>query len=150
MRVQHDRCYYIPVATAEDDETLAEAFWTVTRKLRQRSRDALAPLGIAPSHFRAIGVLMRHGTMRLSELSEHLHIAPRSATEVVDALAERGLVERRPDPDDRRATLVALTPQGSELSDSIRASRAEQTDRFFDDLSAGDRAHLKRILYRLR
>jgi DNA-binding MarR family transcriptional regulator len=42
--------------------------------------------------------------MRLSELSEHLHIAPRSATEVVDALESRGLVRRRPDPDDRRAT----------------------------------------------
>ena len=50
--------------------------------------------------------------MRLSELSDRLHIAPRSATEVVDALEARGLVERRPDPSDRRATLVELTEHG--------------------------------------
>ena len=46
--------------------------------------------------------------MRLSELSDHLHIALRSANEVEDALESRGLVQRRPDPGDRRATLAEV------------------------------------------
>ena len=61
--------------------------------------------------------------MRLSELSEHLRIAPRSTTEVVDALQERGLVQREPDPHDRRATLVRLTDRGNEIATAIRATR---------------------------
>ena len=82
-------------AGAEAEETLSEAFWAVARQLRQLTREALAPWDVTPAQFRALGTLVRHGPMRLSELSEQLRIAPRSATEVVDALQERGLVERR-------------------------------------------------------
>ena len=87
-------------------------------------------------------MLGAHGAMRLSELSDHLHIAPRSATEVVDALEARGLVERRPDPADRRATLVELTEDGARVLDAIRAARGTEAERVFDRLSATDRAHL--------
>jgi len=88
--------------------------------------------------------------MRLSALSDHLHIAPRSTTEVVDALESRGLVQRRPDPDDRRATLVALTEHGTSVLDAIRAARGTEAERIFDRLSQADRAHLARILRKLR
>ena len=94
------------------DESLTDAFWSVARRLRETSQETLAPWDITPAHLRALRVLKRHGTMRLSELSDYLHIAPRSATEVVDALESRGLVQRRPDPGDRRATLAELTDHG--------------------------------------
>ena len=87
--------------------------------------------------------------MRLCELSDHLRIAPRSTTEVVDALEERGLVERRPDPNDRRATLVALTDHGVTVGEAIRAARQAEAERFFGGLSASDRDHLARILGQL-
>jgi DNA-binding MarR family transcriptional regulator len=130
----------------EQGETLMESFWQVARQVRQMSREALAPWDIAPSHARAVGVLTRHGVMRLSELSDHLHIAPRTATEVVDELESRGFVQRRPDPADRRATLVSLTSDGTRVAASIRATRAAEAQRFFSVLSAADRAHLSRIL----
>ena len=62
--------------------------------------------------------------MRLSELSDRLQIAARSTTEVIDALEARGLVGRRPDPGDRRATLVELTEHGAQMLDAIRAPAA--------------------------
>jgi DNA-binding MarR family transcriptional regulator len=133
-----------------DDETLSEAFWGVARQLRRQSRETLEPWEISPSHSRALGVLMHHGVMRLSELSEHLRIAPRSTTEVVDVLQERGLVERRADPNDRRATLVALTEAGTAAGEAIQTARAAETEAFFGELSAADRAHLARLLRKLR
>jgi hypothetical protein len=63
------------------DEALADSFWSVARRLRETSQETLAPWDITPAHLRALRVLKRHGTMRLSELSDYLHIAPRSATE---------------------------------------------------------------------
>lgn len=135
---------------ADDEETLSEAFWGVARQLRHLSRETLAPWDISPSQSRSLGVLTSHGVMRLSELSEHLHIAPRSATEVVDSLEQRGLVERRPDPNDRRATLVALTDQGKRVSQATRSARNAEAERFFGGLSATDRTHLARILRKLR
>ena len=132
------------------DETLPEAFWAVARQLRETSQETLAPWDITPSHFRALRVLKRHGVMRLSELSDHLRIAPRSATEVVDALESRGLVVRRPDPGDRRATLVEVTEHGAGVLDAIRADRGTEAERAFGQLSQTDRAHLLRILRKLR
>jgi len=99
------------------EETLAESFWAVARQLRETSKESLSPWDIRLSQLRALQVLGRHGTMRLSELSDHLHIAARSVTEVADGLETRGLARRRPDPDDRRATLVELTGRGSSLLD---------------------------------
>ena len=129
------------------DESLSETFWSVARRLRETSQANLAPWDITFAHLRALRVLSRHGAMRLSELSEHLHIAPRSTTEVVDALESRDLVQRRPDPDDRRATLVELTEHGASVLDAIRGTEAE---RVFGRLSPADRAHLARILRELR
>jgi DNA-binding MarR family transcriptional regulator len=129
------------------DETLAEAFWAVARRLRDTSQETLAPWDITPAQLRALRVLRRHGVMRLSELSDRLHIAPRSATEVVDALEGRGLAQRRPDPGDRRATLVEVTADGSGVLDAVRGTEAE---RAFGRLSPADRSSLARILRKLR
>jgi DNA-binding MarR family transcriptional regulator len=134
----------------DGDETLSEAFSSVARQLRGTSQEALAPWDINPSNLRALRVLSRHGVMRLSELSDHLHIAPRSTTEVVDALEARGLVGRRPDPDDRRATLVELTEHGTSVLGAIRVARGTEAERVFDRLSPTDREHLSRILRQLR
>ena len=132
------------------DESLAEAFWDVARRMREMSQETLAPWDITPAHLRALRVLKRRGTMRLSELSDHLHIAPRSTTEVVDALESRGLVRRRADPGDRRATLVEVTEPGTSILDAIRAVRGTEAERIFGRLSAADRAELARILGQLR
>jgi DNA-binding MarR family transcriptional regulator len=134
--------------TAADN--LSELFWAVARRLRHLNKEALEPLRVSPSHGRALAVLQRSGPMRPSVLAEHLRIAPRSATEVVDDLQDRGLAARAPDPADRRATLVDLTTAGRLASDAIRAARLAATDRFFAGLSPADRADLTRILLRLR
>ena len=118
--------------------------------MREASHESLAPWDITPAQLRALRVLARHGPVRLSELSDHLHIAARSATEVIDALEAGGLAERRPDPDDRRATLVELTEHGESVLDAIRAARGSETERLFGRLSQTDRAHLARILRKLR
>ena len=114
------------------------------------TREALAPWEVTPAQFRAIGTLVRHGPMRLSELSDHLRIAPRSTTEVVDALQEHGLVRREPDPNDRRATLVRLTDRGTDIATAIRATRDAGAEDFFARLAPADRAELARILRSLR
>ena len=132
------------------DESLAEAFWSVARQLRETSQETLAPWDITPAHLRALRVLNRHGTMRLSELSDHLHIAPRSTTDVADALESRDLVRRRADPADRRATRVEVTERGAAILEAIRAARGTDAERVFGRLSPADRADLARILRKLR
>jgi len=138
------------VSGPADRDDLAEAFWAVARRLREKSQETLAPWDITPAYWRALRVLRRHGVMRLSELSEWLRIAPRSATEVVDALEARGLVRRMADPGDRRATLVEMTEPGTEILEAIRGASDSEAERVFGRLSPADRADLARILSQLR
>jgi DNA-binding MarR family transcriptional regulator len=147
---ERDETARLGPADPAGDESLSEAFWAVARQLREKSAEALAPWDITPAQLRAMGTLNRHGTMRLSELSDHLRIAPRTATEVVDALESRDLVRRRADPGDRRATLVEVTEHGVGILAEIRAARETEADRLFGRLSPADRADLARILSELR
>jgi DNA-binding MarR family transcriptional regulator len=152
MRQNQNHCYGIPVIspqTPDDEDDLVELFWRVARQLRHGGKEIAERWSVTPGQARALGVLTRHGLMRLSELSEHLRIAPRSTTEVVDGLEEAGLVERRPDPHDRRATLVAVTERGAAMAKEIRVARRDAAGRMFGVLDAGDRDHLARILRRL-
>ena len=135
---------------SDSDETLADSFRSMSRRLREMSQETLAPWDITPWHWRALRVLARHGPMRLSDLSEQLHIAPRTATEVVDALESRDLAQRQPDPGDRRATLAGLTEHGTGVLDAISAARGTEAERFFGRLSPADRDHLARILHQLQ
>ncbi|MBN9792870.1 MULTISPECIES: MarR family winged helix-turn-helix transcriptional regulator [unclassified Pseudonocardia] len=129
---------------------LVDAFWAVARRLRHTSAERLADWGLSPSQARALMVLARHGEMRPGELAGHLRIAPRSATEVVDALAGLGMVERAADPGDRRAVLLRLTGDGAATAGAIRAGRADEAQQFFGRLGDHDRAELARILGTLR
>jgi DNA-binding MarR family transcriptional regulator len=170
MRESIHRWYGIPVAEPEeppagsrsgsanereppagaDGESLADAFWGVARQLRRLSRESLGPIEITPGQSRALRILDRDGPIRLNALADQLRIAPRSTTEVVDGLEERGLVERRPDVNDRRATLVALTAEGMRIAGVIHAAAHAEAERLFGCLSPSDRAALARILRELR
>lgn len=76
--------------------------------------------GLTPSQLSALTSIERHGPMTLGHLAEHERVAPPSITKVVGTLVDRDLVDRVPDPDDRRITRVTVTPAGQDLLDEVR------------------------------
>ncbi|MFC7860444.1 MarR family winged helix-turn-helix transcriptional regulator [Arthrobacter koreensis] len=135
-----------------DSSTLGELMHTAFRGLRGRWMKQLAPFNLTPHQFRALNAVARSGNdggLRLKDLAESLRIAPRSATEVVDQLEAKKLVQRGPDPSDRRATLISLTDEGIRMRAEVREDRARQADEYFAVLSEEDRAGLERILAQL-
>ena len=127
-------------------ETTSDLLLMAARSMRRAFGEAMAAYDVTPSQARALRIVGEHGPVRLSVLAEHLRIAPRSATEVVDALESRGLVVREPDPDDRRATRVAPTAEGSRLRTVLDGARREATEQRLAVLGEDDRAELDRIL----
>lgn len=128
---------------------LGDLVMEAARGLRRRYAAMLEPWGITPHESRALRVIGQHEPTRLGVVAQHLRIAPRSVTDVVDALETRGLVAREPDPSDRRATQVALTTQGRGLLDELDAARRADQEAYFESLSVRDREALARILGRL-
>ena len=128
---------------------LGDLVLRVARSLRHRGAAVTAPWALAPHQARALRVVARHEQLRPGELARHLRVAPRSVTDVIDALEERGLVERAPDPTDRRATVVTLTASGRGLVHELDAARRADSRTYFARLSERDQATLRRILTRL-
>ncbi|MGA8048245.1 MAG: MarR family winged helix-turn-helix transcriptional regulator [Dermatophilaceae bacterium] len=110
---------------------LEGSLMAVARGLRRGWADQIAHTGLAPHQARALRVIAAEGSIRPGALADRLHVAPRSVTEVVDALVERELVSREPDPTDRRAMSLTLTHAGQELVGEISAIRRAHTERVF-------------------
>ncbi|MFI6449586.1 MarR family winged helix-turn-helix transcriptional regulator [Kitasatospora sp. NPDC050543] len=132
---------------------LADAMTRAIKRIRRQTMSRLGPLGITPGQGRALRALANapgcenpDRAMRLSDLADRLHIAPRSATTVVDALEEAGLVERTPDPADRRAVRIVLTPDGWAAVERIGRIRHELAQEYFGPISPSDQEALLRAL----
>jgi len=67
--------------------------------------------GIRPAHLQVFGVIKADGS-RLTDLADSAGLSLSSMAELVDDLESLGYVQRQPDPSDRRAKLVGLTPSG--------------------------------------
>ncbi len=138
-----------PTDTAAD---LADALTRAMKRIRRQTMQQLEPQGITPGQARALRTLGHapgcegREAMRLSELADRLHIVPRSATTVVDALEEAGLVERTPDPADRRAVRVILTAAGHAALERIGQVRHEVAQEYFGPVSRPDQAALLQAL----
>jgi DNA-binding MarR family transcriptional regulator len=122
----------------------------VNRRIRAVANLDLEPLGITSAQARALRTLARSdGPIRMSELADRLRVARRSATSVIDELAERGLVDRRADPSDRRAVDVEVTPAGWSMLDRIDAHRRRAAARVTRGLDRRDLVALRDLLRRL-
>ena len=90
----------------------------LTRALRQQGST-----GLTLSQISALSTVEEWGPLRISSLANHEAVGASVATRMVASLEELHLVQRTEDPDDRRASLVALTKAGRELLDGLRFER---------------------------
>ena len=91
----------------------------VGRLLRTRADQKARQYGQTRAQWVVLLKLERHEGLKQSDLAEYLDIQPITLTRLVDRLCENGLIERRPDPNDRRAKRLYLTPAARPLLDRI-------------------------------
>ncbi len=103
----------------------------LARLLRQQSDYDLTPTQLA-----ALATLHRCGPVPVGTLAEVEQVSAPTATKVVGRLHAAGLVDRQPDPADRRVSLVALTPAGERLLAEIRDRKTAWLTQRLDRLPA--------------
>ena len=108
---------------------------------REKTFGAATELGLTPGHMKALFELEPELGCSMRELADTLHCDASNATWLVDRLEERGLVERRPHPRDRRVKSVVLTPAGAEMKQRLVERMSEPPA----DLVALDRAALEQL-----
>jgi DNA-binding MarR family transcriptional regulator len=99
-----------------------------------------------------LAALVRSGPphrLRPSELVGALVLSSGAVTNRIDRVETAGLVERLPDPDDRRGTLVALTDKGRQVVDEAVVAHLANEERLLTALSARERGQLTDLLRKL-
>lgn len=110
------------------EETLGFLLADVSRLMRRAFQQRLEGSSLTLAAARALVYVSRHEGVRQVELAELLEVQPITLARLIDQLAAAGLVERRPDPADRRAYQVFLTAHATprlaaieQVAASIRA-----------------------------
>lgn len=92
----------------------------VSRLIRQRFDQRASTLGLTRAQWRVLGQLRRREGIKQRDLAEILEIEDITLTRHIDRLEAKGLVERRADPNDRRARRLYLKPDTVALLDKMR------------------------------
>jgi DNA-binding MarR family transcriptional regulator len=133
---------------SRDSADSAASAWQAMRvlvfELNDRRADITAALGLSFMRIKALRYLAR-GPMSMRDLGATLLIDAPYTTVVVDDLEQRGLVERRPDPDDRRRKSVVVTAEGRRVA-RIAQRMLDEPPKALEQLSAEDLATLDRIM----
>src|ERR1044072_2847945 len=94
----------------------------VVGRLRRRFRESYDTEGLTPTQTSVLSRLSKDGPSSASGLAAAERVRPQSMALTLGVLDERGLIERRPDPDDRRRQLISVSEAGHAfLEDSRRA-----------------------------
>jgi DNA-binding MarR family transcriptional regulator len=118
---------------SESAVTAARDVRVVLGRLRRRFNEAADLRELTPSQTSLLSRLGKQGPSSASALAAAERIRPQSAASILAALDERGLIRRRPDPDDGRRQLVSLSPAGRELMDDHRQDGTEWLARAMQD-----------------
>lgn len=125
----------------------------LARELEQRLEPVYREHGLEPGWYDVLATLRRAGPpyrLRPTEFTSALMLTSSGTTKRLDRLEQAGLIQRAPDPQDRRGTLITLTTAGRELVDGTTEAHLENERRLLGALSEADRRRLADLLRKLR
>jgi MarR family transcriptional regulator for hemolysin len=105
----------------QNNRELAFVINDVARLLRTFADHEAGRFGMTRAKWAVLARLDRFEGLKQTELAEMLDLQPITLTRLLDGLADNGLIERRPDPDDRRAKRLFLTPAARPLLEHLTA-----------------------------
>ncbi|WNG51806.1 winged helix DNA-binding protein [Archangium minus] len=129
-------------------DELIDTLLSTARHLRMQANDRLSACGLSLPRYKVLQ-LLEEERRRMREVSDALDIVPRTLTSTVDGLESEGLVKREEDPEDRRATLLSLTPQGRKRLTEARTILAAHVRERTAGFSAEERTVMMRLLKKL-
>ena len=130
--------------------TLGFALADAARLLRRNFNRRVQSLGLTQAQWLLLARVARHEGARQAQLAEILEMQPISVARLIDRMEAAGWVERRPDPNDRRAVNLYLTKKAEPILDEMWG-RAEETQKLaLAGLSPATKEEVMRALDTIR
>ncbi|BDA86527.1 transcriptional regulator [Aureimonas sp. SA4125] len=140
-------------ASESDDYALDTQVGFVLRQVQQRHSILFAELfggDLTPTQWAVLAKLGEIGECSQNLLGRYTAMDVATIKGVVQRLFERGLLTRRPDPDDRRQLLISMSPDGNALFRHHLPNASRVSEVTLAPLTAPERARLLSLLARLR
>ena len=125
----------------------------LARELEQRLEPVYREHGLEPGWHDVLATLRRSGPpyrLRPTDFAGALMLTSSGTTKRLDRLEQAGLITRGPDPDDRRGTLITLTPAGRTLIDNVTEAHLENERRLLSALTGAEQRQLADLLRTLQ
>lgn len=125
----------------------------LARELEQRLERVYREQGLEPGWHDLLATLRRSGPpfrLRPTELTSALMLTSSGTTKRLDRLEQAGLITRMPDPEDRRGTLITLTPAGHRLIDAATEAHLDNERRLLGALTDAEQRRLADLLRKLQ
>jgi len=131
-------------------DTLGFLVGDVSRLMRRAFDVRARTIGVTRTQWRMLTTLSRHEGANQGRLADLLDVEAITLCRMVDRLSEAGLVERRPDPTDRRAWRIYLTDRARPILDELRSLADGLIEEALDGVSDAERDTLMTLLERIR
>jgi DNA-binding MarR family transcriptional regulator len=141
-----------PTADAMPSRILEMPTWLISRAYAHSHRllaEGFAAAGVRGYHYRLLAALEEFGPASQAALGRRTSIDRSDVVAALNDLAGRGLIQRSPDPDDRRRNIITITPAGTEQLRTLDQILAGVQEKLLAPLSAADRTQLVGLLTRL-
>ena len=143
----------LPIPTGVDErwatsDRLAHQLIRLVRMIERKHAGKTGPDGVERAAYVLLARLVLDGPRRSNALAESVHSDPSTVSRQVAALVRVGLVERKPDPDDGRACLLAATPEGLRVFEANRDRRNTDLSELTAHWDEADRVRLAELLDR--
>ncbi len=132
------------------DENIGTIMAQVARLMRRDFDEKARSIGVTRPQWQVLSLLSRHEGINQGGLAEMLEVEPITLGRMVDRLQEAQLVERRPDPADRRAWRLHLTGKAHDLLHSLKPLAHEMIDLALGGIGQKDRDDLMAALEKMR
>lgn len=131
------------------EKHLCFKFGKVNRKIYRQCESELAPFNITPAQFYALGVVFDDDGIKFKDLALRLNLDRSSLTGILDRMENKGFIERRADPEDRRSILIFLTDKSKEMGPQLHIIARGLDDKFKDKISPEELKVLLKVLDQL-
>ncbi len=131
------------------EENLGRLIYYTARDIQNLAEKILRPYALSLEQFIPLKALVLCGPMSQRRLCEEVGKTPANMTRLIDRLERKALVERRPDPDDRRAVRVVITECGQQLVEQVTGIFESYSAGLLAGIAPADEELVKRVLKKI-